>query len=112
MSRSRKAERSVFLTCPDGQVGGGMGSIMQYLSEMGTDPSGRFALERLESRGGGSILLSPFYLMLAAGRILAGKVTGRLAVVHLNLAERGSVYRKGFLLYVARLAGELALGRD
>jgi len=105
MSRSREAERSVFLTCPYGQVGGGMGSIMQYLSDMRTDPSGRFALERLESRGGGSILLSPLFLALAAARIFAGKLRGRLAVVHLNLAERGSVYRKGFLLYVARLVG-------
>ncbi len=105
MSRSRNAARQVFLTCPYGQVGGGMGSIMQYLSDMGTDPTGRFELMRLESRGGGSILLSPLHLAWAVLRIFNGAARGRLAVVHLNLAERGSVYRKGVLLYAARWAG-------
>lgn len=105
MNRSPNAARQVFLTCPYGQVGGGMGSIMQYLADMGTDPSGQFALERLESRGGGSIALSPVHLAVAVCRIFAGAARGRLAVVHLNLAERGSVYRKGVLLYAARLAG-------
>jgi glycosyltransferase involved in cell wall biosynthesis len=105
MSRSRKPSRSVFLTCPYGQVGGGMGSIMQYLADLGTDPSGRFALERLVSRGGGSLLASPLYLAWAALRIFWGAARGRLAIVHLNLAERGSVYRKGVLLYAAKLAG-------
>lgn len=105
MSRSDDARRTVYLTCPYGQVGGGMGSIMQYLSELGTDPSGRFRLERLESRGGGSLALSPLFLAWAALRIFVLSARGRLAVVHLNLAERGSVYRKGFLLYAARLAG-------
>jgi glycosyltransferase involved in cell wall biosynthesis len=105
MSGSRDAARTVFLTCPYGQVGGGMGSIMQYMADLGTDPTGRFDLVRLESRGGGSILLSPFHLAWAVLRIFAGAARGRLAVVHLNLAERGSVYRKGVLLYAARLVG-------
>ncbi|MBN8925206.1 MAG: hypothetical protein BGO51_07505 [Rhodospirillales bacterium 69-11] len=105
MSRSDAAERTVYLTCPYGQVGGGMGSIMQYLADLGTDPTGRFRLERLESRGGGSLLFSPLFLVWAALRIFALSARGRLSVVHLNLAERGSVYRKGFLLYAARLAG-------
>ncbi len=105
MNRSHNARRQVFLTCPYGQVGGGMGSIMQYLADMGTDPTGRFELARLESRGGGSILLSPAYLAFAVLRIFMGAARGKLAIVHLNLAERGSVYRKGLLLYAARLVG-------
>lgn len=97
--------RTVFLACPYGQVGGGMGSIMAYLASMRHDPSGRFDLRRLESRGGGSIALSPFFLALAVGRIFLEALRGRLAVVHLNLAERGSVYRKAVLLAAAKLAG-------
>ena len=54
--------RTVFLACPYGQVGGGMGSIMAYLASMQQDPSGRFDLQRLESRGGGHIALSPLFL--------------------------------------------------
>jgi glycosyltransferase involved in cell wall biosynthesis len=104
-----KRHRTVFLACPYGQVGGGMGSIMQYLASLGTDPSGRFDLKRLESRGGGPLWLSPLFLAGAVGRILAEAARGRLAVVHLNLAERGSVYRKATLLFAARLVGARVL---
>ena len=97
--------RTVFLACPYGQVGGGMGSIMAYLSSLQQDPSGRFDLKRLESRGGGHIVFSPLHLTLAIGRIFAEAARGRLAVVHLNLAERGSVYRKAILLSATKLAG-------
>jgi len=97
--------RTVFLACPYGQVGGGMGSIMAYLASLEHDPSGRFDLKRLESRGGGHIALSPAYLIAAIGRIFYEAACGRLAVVHLNLAERGSVYRKAALLAATKLAG-------
>lgn len=97
--------RTVFLACPYGQVGGGMGSIMAYLASLERDPSGRFDLKRLESRGGGHIALSPMFLAGAMGRVLAEGIRGRLAVVHLNLAERGSVYRKAALIAATKLAG-------
>jgi glycosyltransferase involved in cell wall biosynthesis len=86
-----------------------MGSIMAYLASLETDPSGRFDLKRLESRGGGHIALSPVFLAGAIGRIFAEAARGRLAVVHLNLAERGSVYRKAVLLAATKLAGGRAL---
>ena len=97
--------RTVFLACPYGQVGGGMGSIMAYLASMRHDPTGRFDLKPLESRGGGHIALSPLCLLVAVGRIFLETARGRLAVVHLNLAERGSVYRKATLLAATRLVG-------
>jgi glycosyltransferase involved in cell wall biosynthesis len=97
--------QTVFLACPYGQVGGGMGSIMAYLAAMRRDPSGRFDLKRLESRGGGHIALSPLFLLLAVGRIFLEASRGRLGVVHLNLAERGSVYRKAVLLAATKLVG-------
>ena len=101
--------RTVFLTCPYGQVGGGMGSIMAYLASLAVDPSGRFRLVPLESRGGGRLIFSPLFLAAAVGRIFAEAARGRLAVVHLNLAERGSVYRKAVLLFAARLVGARVL---
>ena len=97
--------RTVFLACPYGQVGGRMGSIMACLASIQQDPSGGFDLKRLESRRGGHIALSRFFLALAVGRILLEALRGRLAVVHLNLAERGSVYRKGVLLAATKLVG-------
>jgi glycosyltransferase involved in cell wall biosynthesis len=103
------SRRTVFLACPYGQVGGGMGSIMAYLASLEKDPSGRFDLKRLESRGGGRIAASPIFLAAAVGRIIAEAARGRLAVVHLNLAERGSVYRKAVLLGATKLVGGQAL---
>ncbi|MDQ2805270.1 MAG: glycosyltransferase family 4 protein, partial [Pseudomonadota bacterium] len=38
-------------------------------------------------------------------RVAHGAARGRLALVHLNLAERGSVVRKGILLFAAKLLG-------
>ena len=99
------SRRTVFLACPYGQVGGGMGSIMAYLASMRHDPSGRFDFKRLESRGGGTIAVSPFFLALAIGRIVWEALRGRLAIVHLNLAERGSVFRKAVLMAVTKLVG-------
>lgn len=97
--------RTVFLAAPYGQIGGGMGSIMAYLASLERDPSGRFELKRLESRGGLHLALSPAFLAVAVGRIFIEAARGRLAVTHLNLAERGSVYRKAALLAATKLAG-------
>jgi glycosyltransferase involved in cell wall biosynthesis len=97
--------RTVFLACPYGPVGGGMGSIMANLASLQQDPSCRFDLRRLESRGGGHIAWSPIFLALAVGRIFVEAARGRLAITHLNLAERGSVYRKALLLAATKLAG-------
>ncbi len=86
-----------------------MGSIMAYLASLERDPSGRFDLKPLESRGGRHIAASPLFLTAAIGRIFLEAARGRLAVVHLNLAERGSVYRKAALLAATKLAGGRAL---
>ncbi len=96
---------TVFLASPYGQVGGGMGSIMVYLASMRPEFWGRFDLKLLESRGGRHIALSPLYVFLAVCRIFLEAARGRLAVVHLNLAERGSVYRKAALLAATKLVG-------
>lgn len=82
-----------------------MGSIMNYLASMQRDPTGRFDLKRLESRGGGHIAFSPLFLARAVAKIFHEALRGRLAVVHLNLAEGGSVYRKAALLAATKLAG-------
>jgi glycosyltransferase involved in cell wall biosynthesis len=95
----------VFLVSPYGQIGGGMGSIMDYLASMRHGAWDRFDLRRLESRGGGHVVFSLVFVALAVGRILLEGARGRLAVVHLNLAERGSVYRKAALLGTTKLAG-------
>jgi len=86
-----------------------MGSIMTYLASMQDGPVSRYHFKLVETRGGGHALLSLFHMIIAAGHIGGAAISGRLALVHLNLAEGGSVYRKGFLLAVARLIGARVL---
>jgi hypothetical protein len=76
------------------------------LAAFGADPSSRFHLVCLKTCGGGHIILSPFYLIRAISRIVVEAVGGRLAVVHINLADGTSVYRKVMVLFASRLAGE------
>jgi len=100
---------TVLLASPYGQTGGGMGSIMTYLASMQSGPATRYQFKQVETRGGGHVLLSPYYVAVAAGQIASESIRGRLALVHLNLAEGGSVYRKAALLAVAKVAGSKVL---
>jgi glycosyltransferase involved in cell wall biosynthesis len=101
--------RTVFLVSPYGQMGGGMGRIMTYLASTQADSLDSFRLVKLESRGGGRLLWAPFFLGWAMLRIVAEAARGHLAVVHVNLAERGSIYRKGAILFLAKLVGAKVL---
>jgi glycosyltransferase involved in cell wall biosynthesis len=101
--------RTVLLASPYGQTGGGMGSIMKYLAAAGSESASGFDFKCIETRGGGHVLLSPLHAIRAAGHIVREAASGRLAVVHINLAEGGSVYRKAALLAVAKLLGSRVL---
>jgi len=105
VSEKATERQTVFLACPYGQIGGGMGSIMSYLADRGTDSAGRFDLQPLETRGGRSILLSPLYLAAAVGRMAGAAMRGRLGTVHINLAAGGSLYRKAVIQLAAKLLG-------
>ncbi len=102
------------LVSPYGQAGGGMGRAMTYLmaagsvlSEAERGPGAPHPLRLLaaESRGQGHAAASPLHAGRVALRMLELRLAGRLALVHLNVAERGSIWRKGVLLAWARLLG-------
>ncbi|MGI0523742.1 glycosyltransferase family 4 protein [Rhizobium giardinii] len=57
------------------------------------------------TRGQGSILLSPVYLVSFLARMAALKVFGRVDVLHINLSSHGSVRRKTVAARWARLLG-------
>ncbi|MGE4046816.1 MAG: glycosyltransferase family 4 protein [Acetobacteraceae bacterium] len=78
---------------------------MAYVANMGVDTSGDFRLLRLETRGGGRLIFSPFFLALALARIVIETLRGRLALVHVNLADGGSVYRKAAIVIMSRAVG-------
>ena len=57
----------------------------------------------LDSRGDRHIALSPFFLALAALRLTGLALARRADVAHIQISERGSYLRKGFLVVLARL---------
>jgi glycosyltransferase involved in cell wall biosynthesis len=94
-------ERFIYLAGPNTPMGGGMFKVTEYLMQMQDRP----VLRLLETRGGGRAVWSPFYLLRAILAIVLGRLTGKLAGVHVNIAERLSVVRKGLLMLACRALG-------
>lgn len=62
-------------------------------------------LEPLDTRGPGSALASIGVLAQAVGKLVRGRVAGKLAGVHVNMAERLSLFRKGTIVVASRALG-------
>jgi hypothetical protein len=88
-------------------MGGGMFKVAEYLVQaQPQDRPGGPVLRLLETRGGGSSLWSPFWLARAVGGAGEGpRIGGKLAGVHVNVAERLSLVRKGVVLGACRALG-------
>ena len=96
----------IYLAGPWGPKGGGMFKVSDYLIQnQASPPPGHAELRHLDTRGNGSALLSLGMLGIALGKITAGRASGRLVGVHVNMAERLSVLRKGLLIGWSRLLG-------
>ena len=96
-------QRVIFLCCPWGRAGGGMYKLADYLlqSQSGAGASAYF--RALDTRGNGSAAASMLVLLFAIGQLFLAQMRGVVAGVHVNMAERLSVFRKGGLMLVARL---------
>lgn len=87
-----------FLVAPSGQPGGGMARVSDYLMQAAR-ANGRIPnYVALDPRGSGHVLWSPLYLLRAMARIVLGAIRRDVALVHVNVAERGSIWRKGTLI--------------
>lgn len=93
----------IYLACPWAPRGGGMFKVTDYLVQYQARAGGDAELRPLDTRGGGHVALSLYYLPRALLTLLWRRVTGRLAGVHVNMGERASVARKGLLVVFARL---------
>ena len=94
---------TILLVAPYTSRGGGMGRIMAYLAASAAEPGVRF--ETIESRGGGSAFSSLGPFLRAAWHIRRrARGEGRV-ILHVNMAERGSVLRKGALLLLGKWLG-------
>jgi len=104
---SGAAARYIYIACPWTPVGGGMFKVADYLIQaQRPSPKPGFAeLRPLDTRGGGRAVFSLWVLACALAKLVRGRMSGRLAGVHVNMAERLSLFRKGTVVVVARALG-------
>jgi glycosyltransferase involved in cell wall biosynthesis len=84
-----------------------MFKVADYLIQSQTlTPSNETAkLRALDTRGGGSAVGSFWFLAVAIVRLIIGRITRDLAGVHVNMAERLSLLRKGVMIAACRALG-------
>lgn len=104
---SGRRERYIYIACPWAPLGGGMFKVADYLiqSQAAQTPGHAARLRVLDTRGGGSALFSLWVLLTALGKLVRGRLQGRLAGVHVNMAERLSLFRKGTVVVASRALG-------
>ena len=105
MTASHGTPPLIFVVAPSGQMGGGMGRVKDYIIQSGGDRLGRYRFEALDTRGSGSAAGSLGRTARAVGRIWRAALGGDLALVHVNLGDRGSAARKGVVVLLSRLVG-------
>ena len=103
----RRDEPYIYIACPWTPVGGGMFKVADYLIQSQSErlPPGAAQLRPLDTRGAGSPVFSLWVLLYAIASIVKGRLSGGLAGVHVNMAERMSLFRKGTLVVVCAALG-------
>ena len=102
-----RAGRYIFMACPWTGKGGGMFRVAEYLlqaqkSEMSPDAA---ELRALDTRGGRGAVYSLWVLAKALVKIVRGRASGQLVGLHVNMAERLSLFRKGAVIVLSRALG-------
>src|SRR5215207_3329370 len=102
-----RLDRYIYIACPWTPVGGGMYKVADYLiqSQAPETPPRAAQLRPLDTRGGGSAYASPLILLAALGKLVRGRMSGDLAGVHVNMAERLSLWRKSTVVAACRALG-------
>ena len=106
MPRTR-AGRYIFIASPWTAMGGGMFRVGEYLlqAQKSEVPPEAAELRALETRGAAGALFSLWVLTTALLKIVRGRVSGQLVGVHVNMAERLSIVRKGAVIVLSRALG-------
>lgn len=99
--------RFIYIACPWTPVGGGMYKVADYLiqSQARETPPQAAQLRPLDTRGGGSAFASLWILLTALAKLVRGRLSGELAGVHVNMAERLSLWRKSAVVAACRALG-------
>lgn len=97
--------KDILIAAPDGQAGGGMGRVKDYVLQTPPDAASQYRFVPLVTRDGRGALFSLLLLFAGIGRIWWGALRRSVALLHVNMGDRGSLARKGVLLMAARAAG-------
>jgi len=97
---------NILVATPAGGSGqGGIDRIMAALkAELEQQPRGVVA-HFVPTRGKGNVALSWLHLLNFCARMAGARLGGKIDLVHINLASRGSTYRKIVIAAVARSLG-------
>ncbi len=108
-AQTKHQRRTIFIAGPSTPKGGGMFRVADYLVQSQARPlspnTEAAELRLLDTRGDGSALSSLGVLTQALGKLLICRLRGELAGVHVNVAERLSLFRKGMLIAASRALG-------
>jgi glycosyltransferase involved in cell wall biosynthesis len=106
-SATASGGRYIYIACPWTPVGGGMYKVADYLiqSQARETPPDAAQLRPLDTRGGGSAVASAWVLLTALFKLVRGRISGHLAGVHVNMAERLSLVRKSVIVVACRALG-------
>ena len=102
-----KSPTYIYIACPWTPVGGGMFKVADYLvqTQSSSIDEGFAQLRPLDTRGGGRAIFSIWVLTTALAKLVGGRLNGRLVGVHVNMAERLSLFRKGVVIVAASALG-------
>lgn len=95
--------RVVIATPGGADGGGGMGTVSRSIREEMVRAHPEVDCHVVDARGHGSALLSPFFTLGAALRLLRWRLEPVPIVLHLQVSERMSLLRKGMLARLAKL---------
>ena len=107
LGATTRDDRYIFIGCPWTPKGGGMFKVADYLIQAQAicAPAGTAELRPLDTRGGGNAFFSFWILAIAVARLVRGRLSGQLAGVHVNVAERLSLFRKSVIVVICRALG-------
>jgi glycosyltransferase involved in cell wall biosynthesis len=99
--------RYIYIACPWAPKGGGMFKVADYLiqAQACTTPGEAAELRALDTRGGAHAVFSVWVLATALAKLVRGRFNGQLAGVHVNMAERLSLFRKSAIVVMSRALG-------
>jgi glycosyltransferase involved in cell wall biosynthesis len=102
---NKQARTVALIVAPDGPSGGGMGRVKDYIVESPHEMWDGLVPTALVTRGDGGKLSSLKLLSGALSTIRRRWRDDSLALVHVNMGDRGSALRKGLIVLRARALG-------